>query len=562
MTDFHRIDSAAYVADKPVDTFALVRTHDNLKACREHRGRSATWCAGELVAGALTRPDVSGFRNRSILYFCYHLSPFVTQLTVSVRHQVSTSVAGGGVATEATLSAFAMSMSRFLTSPTLPAGSTASLTGGASSSSTTDLTIDVSDLAAGWIVVGVGVLSAEASAIQITDASGSNGPTVYRGFYCSFHVLNADAALGATSELKHWGLSLRTGAKVAELVPDVRALYLHVNTASTDSRYFLYFTGTIPSAGATGSDEGNTSSIIQHNATTDALYYIPLGVVTLDSVTISDTSVRQPTRRASLDAGSRASVRSILPEVSSGQRIWLSAPRIHHLGPQTSDNSVDLIASSTELSASGFVEFGSCLIGADDPYTINGTNLTKTSIDVQALIVVTCGVRDWNRENVFDIDFRLEATDLDGSTDAHQSDASGSTARVVALGQVRNETVGTVGHPFAMNYSDEGRLLGFAGASALPTQQTHSLRGVLPEESRYRSVMLSLPMSMVDDQVGHRRLSLQARPADLISVAGASAIADISGAHYPVGPRIHLITMTVASRPYLAEPRDLTAIGV
>lgn len=561
MTDFKRIDSTAYDADKPLDSFLLVRTHENTKAIREKRGRSAVWCAGDMVSGAIVQPEISGFRDRSMLYFLYYLSTYTTEIKVTVRCRAETSVAGGGAATEATLSVFAISLDRFLTSPVLPDGQATNLTGGATTSSNITTTVDVSDIARGWIIVGVGVLSTEGTAVEIAKSNGTDGPQVYRGFYANYHILDQHADLGTTSELKHWGLSLRTGSKISERVPDRRALFLDYDvTRHPDKSYLIFFTEMIPSAGALGSDENRTGSFSQHEAT-DSLYYIPLGVVSVDSVSISDSDVRHPDRGSTLDAGQRASVRSLQPEVASLQRQWLSVPRIHHIGPTTTAPTIDRISGSTVLSTT-FVEFASCLIGDDDPYTYNSTNYVKTAISVQALVVFTVPVNDWNRENVFDLDFKLVATDLDGSSNPKESESGGAEARVVAIGSSVFEQVAGVGAPFMMNYSDEGRLLSFTGVNIQPTQSRHSLRGSLPEASIYREVMLDLPMSLVDDQVSNRRLSLQVRPANLVTYGGVDKAGDITNTPYQYFPMVHVITLTVASRPYLDEPRDLSSIGV
>ena len=562
MTDFKRIDSTAYDADKPLDTFLLVRTHENMKAIREKRGRSAVWCAGEMVSGSIVKPEVSGFRDRSMLYFLYPLATYTTQIKVTVRCRSATSVAGGGGATEATLSILAISLDRFLTAPTLPSGATTTLTGGMSSSVNVTTTVDVSDLPRGWIVVCVGVLSSEGAAVEITKSSGAQGPQVYRGFYANYHFFNNNADLGTTSELKHWGLSLRTGTKIADLVPDRRALFLSYDaTRSTDKTYLLFFTDLIPTAGALGSDEDRTGSAVQHNSSTDSLYYLPLGVVTFDSVSVSDSAVRHPDRGSSLDAGQPTAVRSIQPEVAAIQRQWLSGPRKHHIGPTTTDASVNRISSSVELSTT-FVEFASCLIGDDDPYTYDSTNYVKTAIAVQALVVVTVPINDWNRENVFDFDFKLVATDLDGTSNPKESEANGAETRVVAVGSSVYEHVAGLGNPFIMNFSDQARLLSFTADNPQPTMSTHSLRGASPEGAEHRRILLDLPMSLVDDQPSNRRLSLQVRPSNLVSSGGVDKTGDITNHPYQYFPKIHTISLTVASRPYLDEPRDLSSIGV
>lgn len=566
MTDFKAIDATAYVPDKPLDSFLLVRTHENLKACREKRGRSATWCAGSIntVSASKARPDVSGFRERELLLFLYHLSPFVTEVEVKVRHQVSTSVAGGGAATEATLSAFVLSFEAFLRSRTLPEGSTATLTGGATGSSTTTFTIDVSDVARGWCVVAVGVLSSEGSAVEITNSGGGNGPGMYMGFYSGHHILEGNADLGVTSEVKHWGLSLRTGTKQADLVPDRKAMFLSYDaTRNNHYRYLLFFYPQITSVGDIGSDENGIGGARAHNASTDALYYLPLGVVTFDSVTVTDSGFRQPDRGSQIDAGQPAGVTTLQPEFASSQRLWLSTPRLHHFGATENaletfgGQSINLMGASRVLSGS-YLELCACVIGSDDAYELGSSNLTKTAITVKALIAVTVLNNDPNMSNVFDLDFQLEATDLDNSTDPLT--VSARATDVEAFGCAVAQQVQGLG--WSSRYPDAARLLTFQGESSGQVLSPASNKGPYPEGSDLRFFMHDLELYLTDDQTGVRRLSLQAKCADTTTVGGSARAVGSTGQVYQFFPRVHILTWSVASRPYLDEPPDLSSIGV
>lgn len=566
MTDFKAIDATAYVADKPLDSFLLVRTHENLKACREKRGRSASWCAGTIntVSASKARPEVSGFRERELLLFLYHLSPFVTEVEVKVRHQVSTSVAGGGAATEATLSAFVLSFEAFLRSRALPEGSTVNLTGGATGSSTSTFTIDVSDVARGWCVVAVGVLSSEGTAVEITNSGGHNGPAMYMGFYAGYHILEGNADLGTTSEVKHWGLSLRTGTKQADLVPDRKAMFLSYDASRQNHyQYLLFFYPQIASVGDMGSDENSIAGARAHNTSTDALYYLPLGVVTFDSVTVTDTDFQQPDRGSQIDAGQPAGVTNLQPEFASSQRLWLSTPRLHHFGASENalevfaGQSINLMGTSRVLSGS-YLELCACVIGSDDPYSLGSSNLTKTAITVKALIAVTVLNNDPNMENLFDLDFQLEATDLDNSTDPLTTSARATD--VAAFGSPVLEQIS--GNGWSSRYDDNARKLSFQGANSGQTMSAASNRGTYPEGSDLRFFMHDLELYLTDDQTGVRRLSLQVKCADTTTVGGSARAVGSTGQVYQFFPRVHILTWSVASRPYLDEPPDLSAIGV
>ena len=566
LTDFKGIDATAYIADKPLDSFLLVRTHENLKACRDNRGRSASWCAGTINTTTATRvrPDVSGFRSREFITFLYHLSPFVTEVEVKVRHIVTTSVAGGGSATEATLSAFVMSFESFLRDATLPEGSSVNLTGGATSSSTSTFTIDVSDVSRGWVVVAVGVLSAEGTAVEITNSGGSNGPGMYMGFYSGFHILEGNANLGTTSEVKHWGLSLRTGTKQADLVPDRKAMFLSYDpTRQNHYRYLLFFYPQISSVGDAGSDEHSVAGVRAHNASTDALYYIPLGVVSFDSVTVTDSAFRQPDRGSQIDAGQPAGVTALQPEFAASQRLWLSTPRFHHMGAaenalQTfAGQSINLMGTSRVLSGS-HLELCACVIGSDDPYSIGGSNPTKTAVTVKALIALTVLNNDPNMQNMFDLEFKIEATDLDGSTLPHSTTATALDVSAFSAGVIQQSS----GVGWFSSYDDRARLLAFQGDNSGQTLSPSSNRGTYIEGSELRFFMHDLELYLTDDQTYVRRLSLQARCVDTTTVAGSSRAVGSGGQVYQYFPRIHVLTWSVASRPYLDEPEDLTDLGV
>ena len=382
MVDFKHIDATAYAADQPLDTFMLVRNSRNLEAVREHRGRSATYTPGtfDTTSGTLLLPEISAYQQRMFIPFFWHLTEHVTEITVSVMHQVATSEQPTA---EVVLSAAVMPLLQFLEADTVPDGTTATLAGGATTPTRTELVIDVSAEPSGWLVVLVGFLSGEGSAVEITNSGGANGPGMYYGFYSTSHVCEGNADLGGATAYKHWGLRVQTGTKVNTAIDPVQCILLDYDASrSNHERYLLHFWPPMPGQGVTGSIEG-FSPVIVHNTSTDALYYYPLGTLTLHSISITDTAVRQPDRSGRLDAGLPASARRLLLESHQSHEAWRGITRMHHIGPQPSVDATDTdftgtgplnrIGTSTTLSTT-YETICSTVVGQGDLYTYQGTD--------------------------------------------------------------------------------------------------------------------------------------------------------------------------------------------
>lgn len=575
MTTFARIDSTAYADDEPLDTFLLRRNHENRNAVREHRGRSATWAPGTLntSTGAVVKPQLSGFRERALMPFLWNLSPDTDEIKVAVRHLIATSRAASG--DEITLSAFACSLTQFLRTMELPAGTATGLSGGASSSSTTTITLDTSGLPAGWIVVCVGVISGEANAVEIVGSS-ATGPTVYNGFYPGFHICGSLAShtLGTTATvLHHWGLSVReaTGGKLSEVIPDRRLLLLEYDTGvGSDYRFRLHVYPPLFAGGAGQSDENATISI-PLQTTTESLWYIELGIIDIDSVTIYESSVINPAVGGRLDANRPAGVHTLGDEVSASHRFWLTTGRMHHTGGSQNPSETDFtgfvpvnrISGSRYLSAS-YQEMCACVVGADDLFTQPGTNYQRTLTSIKAIVLLTHPTNSPDVAEAFFVDFRLELTDLDGSTSSVTQTMPGVAMEALTCPtwQYAPTTVASdgEGNRAVGLYTPMGYLFGWGTQRTFSSFKTHALRGLLPQGEVGRRSLFELDLSIKDTSAGARRLALSAK-VELTTIAGGSYVATVSGRTVTYYPRLHVLSWAVVTTPFNDEPLA-TTIGV
>ena len=561
MTDFKRHDSTAYADDQPLDTFLLVRNNDNFEAVREKRGRMAAWTPGTLdsSSGAVLKVQVSGFVQRSLIPYLWHLTADTTQISVAVRHRVTSNVAASG--SEVTLSTFAVSLPQFLSGAPLPAGTSTGLSGGASSSTTTTHTIDTSELSEGWIVVCVGILSGESADVEITGTGGVTGEAVYTGYYPGLHICNSQATpLGTTgSVIHHWGLRVKSGvsAKASETIPQRQLLVLEYDNAiDTDYTYRLHAYPTIdvfPSDSQIG---------IQRHLDTDALWYVELGFADIESVTIYDSAVRARALGGRLDAGLPARAPALIEEVGAQNRWWLTTGRVHHMGGCQSPSDVDFtttgpanrISGSRFLSAS-YQEIAACTVGTDDLFEQASTNYQRTTISVKALMLLTHTTNTVNADtSVFDLFWRLQLTDLDGSSNAVVADVTSPNVRALTcptfafLDSTFPAASEGMGNTNAGLYPSIAYLFGFGPNGNYDGLKRHALRGVLPEAELGRSSLYEVDLSIRDTQTTRRRLSVQCK----------SSLTQSSGRVTRAFPRLHLLTWTAVSTPYTEEPTALT----
>ena len=555
MTDFKYIDSSAYGDDYPLDSFLLRRTHENLKATREHRRRLGVWAPGTIntSTNAIVKPQVSGYDERSLIPFLWHLAPNVSEINVAVRHRVTTSHAASGY--EVQLSAFAVEIDDFLSGRPLPAGQTSDLSGGASTSTTTTLTLDVSDLSRGWIVVCVGVLSGEAAAVQITKSSGTHGPEVYSGYTCMFHVCDHNADLGTTATvINHWGLLVKheTSSKLSDNIGKRQMLrYEYDNNASlsTDLTYRLYVYPQFPP----------NRDFVNDNGEVNALWYVQLGVIDFESVTIYDSAVTHPDIGATLDASRPAGVRALIPRVGEQHELWLQNTRFHHLGPSQNPEVAELntISGSRSLTNT-YRDICSCVVGRDDVFEAGGVNYRRLTYTLRALIIATYPTQDPGAPVPFDITLKLTLSDPNLSNTMNQELAIPSMACIRAPHQQFNQIASSMaqyGNDSADRYDSLAYLLGFGPNFNMAGFQSHTLRGVLPEGDMGRRNLYDVEINVQDTEatITRRIATLSAKRSDRTS---DNRPIRINGQ----APRLHVLTWSVITTSHTDEV-PVTSLG-
>ena len=546
MTDFKHVDSTAYAADEPLDSFLLRRTSENIKAVREHRGRLGAWNAGTLntSTSAVVKPQVSAFGTRSLIPFLWHLAPNVTEIKVAVRHRVTTSNAASGY--EVQLSAFAVEVSHFLSGAPLPAGQTSDLSGGAGSSSTTTLTLDVSELSEGWIVVGVGFLSGESAAVEITKSAGTHGPDVYSGYTSGFHVCDHNANLGTTpTVINHWGLVVKTesGGKLSDSIGSRQMLrYQYDAAADNELTYRLYVYPQFPT---------HRGFVNPNSAANQSLYYIELGVADVEGVTIYDSAVSHPDVRASLDASRPAKTTTLVSQVAEQHELFLQNTRFHHLGPSQNPSESDFSAarpvnviSGSRLLSTSYQDMCSCVVGRGDLLESGGTNFRRMVYTLRALIYASYPTQGPGDPVPFNISLRLQLTNPDLSNPTNQ------VLPISRMPFIRSpnmqfapfaDNILNYGNPFLDQYDSLAYLLGFGPQYNMSGFQRHTLRGVLPEEDMGRRNIFDVEIQIEDDQplVTRRIATLQAKnDANQTSDGGVIRIPGQA-------PRLHVLTWSV-----------------
>ena len=581
MTDFKKIDSTAYADDQPLDSFLLVRTAENIKAIREHRGRSITWTPSTIELGTtnIIRPKVSSYRGQERIPFFYFLAENTTQIQVKIRGFSDTNVSSGG--TEITLGASVLSIEQFLAGYPLTAATTSNVSGGVTTPTTHTLALDVTDVRRGWCVVFVSVESAQGTPVEITNSGGANGSAIFSGALSNGFVLDATANLGAADAVQHWGVFVAESGAVAKTntnLPDRKLLYIDYNAArQSGSEYVLHVWPLISGLGVFGAFDGvaGTQQII---AATDALYYRPLGVFCFDSVQILDSGVSLPSRAGRLDAGQPASVMRILPETSRAGALWTDVTRIHHIGPTPNPTETDhtssaplnkISASRTLQDASSYLDLCGAIVGAGDNYRYLDTNYVRTRVQLKIMCVLTLPVLSSSSFQrlmeddpyFYDIDFRVKF-------DTQNPSATATTTRdfggypLQALPTPYYSMFSSSSAPNCYPGLDEFGLsswqLGFKKTDVSGDEiTTHSKRGTFGPH--LRGVASIITLDCLDQyQTTTRKLTLQAKLNRLGT--NSEAIAN-NGRQASYKPRLHILSWSVITTPYL-DDIDASLVGV
>lgn len=566
MVDFKHIDSRVYADDEPLNTFQIVRTHNNLQAVLDNRPISATWVPGvyDTSTGALLSPDVSYFQGqgsgRAVAPLLIWLPRRAQTVRVEVEHTCYTSETGGG--DEVTLSASIQTRSQWSRSVPSPVEASTTHAGGASSSDTEVLDLDVSSFPDGWAVVRVGVVSGEGSAVEIQDAGGS-GSNVLTGHYSGYFVLDNAAQHGganglpAGTQIPHWAIQiLDSGGKASANLGSQfgrQALFLEDN-GSGSSRFLLFVYPPV-------------SVDTPHASGTDAVWYTPLGATQIGAVTLTVYDAGSlDDLGAATDASQPASVANLQPNVvSEAVNLWLGTPKIHCLGVSPNVGAVDYTgtgsvnrAYSTTTLAPTYQALAWAPVGDDDAFqrrdnTGSATAYIKTAVEVAALFLVTLPTDNPGGPQSWDVDVKLEFTDRDGSSNAvsYEFEERFDDVLFSPTNPILNTGLADFARP--------PLLADFATAPGEPpTRERHALSGFWPDHHLRRSKGFTLRTWRVKDTntSPERTLSLS------IKSANASAYVQTNGGRSEFRPRFHMLTWTVISAPFGEREPSVGELGV
>ncbi len=549
---FKRLDDTAYEADKPLDSFLLKRVEANLTAAAAARAQIATYAPGGLnsLTGAQVRLRVCSYRQRAVLPFLWHKAPDLDEVKITARQVCPSSVAASGY--EVRFSAFAMPLSS-LSRVRLPA-STASLdlSGGASSASNDELTLNVSALPPGWLLIGVCWQSGESAVSAVCAASD------FTGFYSGYFLTKAGASpvLGTASSVPCMAVALKeNAAKNSQTLPDLalgrQVLFHDYNGLSTDYRHVVYVYPPIATRGSDSSSSAIAPAV--HNVGTDSLFKVDLGYVDVSSITIHDSSLATPpSTGALLDAGEATSTTAARVLIKRAHREWLSRPRVHKIGSPPNTSEVDFTgnepvnrASNSIVLTSSYQELASATVGREAEFTQGGANYTRTQYIVCALIYYSHLRNDVGGEFNFEVDMQLEALDPNGlGTSTTFTDTS--------------PVVSTYGAPPTWGfrtYPDPPATLGTGQLLGLGVEQTlfrHSLSGLLPatELGPLSSRAQLIKQTFIDEHTALVRLVRLSLKIDAVTGAAAGTV---DGAPCVFAPRAHLLGFNVSTAPILND---------
>lgn len=558
---FKRLDDSAYDPDKTLDNFLLKRVEANLTATSPARAQIATYCPGGLNSstGAQVRLRVCSYRQRAILPFLWHKAPDLDEVKITARQICPSSVAASGY--EVRFSAFAMSLAS-LSRVRVPA-STASLdlSGGASSPSNDVLTLDVSALPPGWLLIGVCWQSGESAVSSVCAAS------AFTGFYSGYFIAaaGADAVLGTANDVPCIAVALKeTTSKNSTLLPDMalgRQVLYHVHNAlGGDYKHLLYV---YPPIATRGSDNGSASIAgANHNVGTDTLFKVDLGYVDVHSITIHDSSIAAPASSgALLDAGESTSTAAARLLIKRAQREWLSRPRVHKIGSPPNNKELDFTgvepvnrASNSIVLSSSYQEIASATVGRESQFTQLGSNYERTQYAVCAVVYYSHLRNDVAAEFNFRVSIQIEVLDPNGI---------GSTTTLTDTTPV----VSTYGAPPTWGfrtYPDPPDTLGSAQLLALGSEQTlfrHSLSGLLPatELGPLSSRAQVIQKNIIDAHTSLARLVRLSLKIDAVTGAAAGTV---DGAPCVFAPRAHLVAFNVSTAPILNDLPAPDRLGV
>lgn len=568
---FKFIDSTAYSADKPLDTFLLRTNRDNLQACIDDRPVQGVWTPHtyNTDTGALLLPEISGYNEPSCVVLWFWVPPGVTHLGVIVEQQVATTVTANPYTSEITLRAAALPRAVW-ESPSrasaLTSWTSTTVAGGASSSSATELTLDVSGNPPGWTSVVVGWQSGTGDWTEILDSGGS-GPNCFTGWWPGHIMLDTAASntIGTGNQTPHWVVRVadaggKESISIAKgLFEPPRKVLLITDNGSGANRFGVYCW---PPLLRQVSIEG---LLTQHLSATDMLWYQPLGVATLSGVTVYTKAEGDlPDPLARLDATQPAAMRVVQTEVYDQVRTWLERPRVHAMGPLPNPSQTDwtTFGPTNRISSSVYLDttystLALASVGGDDafqrrPQAGAPSTYTKSTVDV----IFTVGVfqpSNAGGNHAWDLDFRVRVADQDGASNT--VDVTLPVDEVLAP----NCPVSWYFNGAIPDYDDSALLTVFNATSEDPHDLwRHTMAGVLPVSVLKRLPAVTLTMRVRDTSPSATRIALlQVRSRD-----GGSPLLTAHDEVTTYRPRIHLFTWSVVSAATVDREPAVSELGV
>lgn len=425
MADFVAVDQAAYGDARVLDTFLAKTARSNTEDTHKKRAKQGVWCAGSIFNDVHIRPRLCCYNERALVPYPWYLAPGVSTITAVVRHTVPSNVSGG--VTEGTLSLTVVPLERALDEgfTGAPTGSGVATLSQQTSAVNTTLTVDVSQLGPGWVIVFLGWESALGSFSQIDEGTGKGNLVLAGWRYGFYEIASAQTTINVANlpDAPCWVVSPLDIAVVDDelRLPGTRqVLRMYENAITNNVEIDIW-----PPLDDVSSNYVGFGGL---DSTSDALYYAELGYTDIRSVLISETIANYEDRRATYDAQQYTSATNAGILVGEQVQAWMQAGRIHRLGPHHSadgssgdllDNTIprDKIGYATQIFTETSGDWRTLLraeVGAGDTFSWDGVNRRRCRYRVFVLFGITVRT-DKTGVSEFGIETRIRLTDVDGT---------------------------------------------------------------------------------------------------------------------------------------------------
>ena len=526
---YKQIDDGAITNDSPLSSVIPRRIDGNNRAAFNQRGKAYSYAYDQQDL-----PELSFYAPntdkpaRACLPHIWPLSPACTEITIKIRHNVTTETVNLGVSAQRLRSA--------LSGPITPNITTSSATASASDKTTT-LTVDVSALTDQESTVDLLLCVTLYSDVDSTQVSlGSNASTTVTGLDSWGHrwgVLGDDpnAGLGTQDAVYPHRVILwtdgetGTGKDASGFYGDPRQVIRIVNDAANSEDIWYIYPAMADVEDANASGSGGTDAW---------WWYQELGYSQLHGISIRETDFNvygaADVLTVPLEQGQPVAAEVIRSTLyRPAEDVYLDRTLVLQAGPPTPDLTVtETGAASTALnkvsrlldvptSTSTYSEITRMLVGPGPGFTYESVNYARRVYRCKALLsVVFMRGLFWASEgdggaasDPFTVELRLRMTDTDGTSNA----VNGQTTRL-DLAPVINPANDADAHRHSM-----GLLMGFwqrsgtsdGGFSDRTIRRRHTLLGAYPSNV-WRQCNWSLAeLDIHDENTGSRLLFLQVR---------------------------------------------------